>query len=66
MRTEAETEQRIIKLPTSVMYQFDDYGDITQPHHYQWRGVTASGETKSDALQNLGLKIANSMNMRIS
>lgn len=59
MRTEAKHEDVVIRLCVDALYQYDDVTP-DEPHHYQWRGFTASGDTKSSALDNLSRQIGGS------
>ncbi len=56
MRTEAEYERVTIALRVDALYQYDDISP-EEPHHYQWRGMTGSGDTKESAIEALALKL---------
>ena len=57
MRSLVKPIPTTIKVPTTVRYQFDDTLDPDRPHIFEWRGISASGESKSQALENLGIAI---------
>lgn len=56
-RTKVQRRHVVIRIPTTVDYQYDDIADDEFPHVVMWRGVAASGRSEKDAVTRLGEKL---------